>query len=147
MGCAIEAQRRGLTHLVLEKGCVVNSILHYPVNMVFFTTPELLEIGDIPLVSQRDKPTRLEALKYYRLVAQHYQLVIHQYEQVEEIRGEDGRFEVRTRTGHGGAGCYAAKKLILATGYYDIPNLIGVPGEDLPKVSHYYTRGPPLLQL
>ena len=143
LGCAIEAQRRGLTHLVLDKGCVVNSILHYPVNMVFFTTPELLEIGDIPLVCQRDKPARLEVLKYYRLVAQHYQLVIHQYEQVEEIRGEDGGFEVLTRTGQGGAGRYAAKKLILATGYYDIPNLLGVPGEDLPKVSHYYREAHP----
>ena len=134
LACAIEAKRYGLTHLVLEKGCVVNSILNYPVNMVFFTTPELLEIGEIPLVSQREKPTRLEALKYYRLVAQHYQLEIHQYELVEEIQGEDGHFEVRTRTAHAGPGCYSARKLILATGYYDIPNLLGIPGEDLPKV-------------
>src|ERR1035437_2963113 len=95
LACAIDAHRLGLTRLVLEKGCVVTSLLHYPVNMVFFTTPELLEIGDIPMVSQREKPTRQEALKYYRLVAQHYQLVIHQYEQVEEIGGEEGRFEVR----------------------------------------------------
>ena len=143
LACAIEAKRRGLTQLVIEKGCVVNSILHYPVNMIFFTTPELLEIGDIPLVSQREKPTRLEALKYYRLVAQHYQLEIRQYELVEEIQGEDGSFEVITRTGHGGVGRYKAKKLILATGYYDLPNMLGIPGEDLPKVSHYYTEAHP----
>ncbi|MBI4464563.1 MAG: YpdA family putative bacillithiol disulfide reductase [Acidobacteria bacterium] len=143
LACAIEAQRRGLTYLVVEKGCVVNSILHYPVNMVFFTTPELLEIGDLPMVSQREKPTRLEALKYYRLVAQHYQLNIHQYELVEEIQGRDGHFEVLTRPAHGNPGCYSAKKLILATGYYDIPNLLGIPGEELPKVSHYYREAHP----
>lgn len=143
LACAIEAKRHGLTHLVLEKGCVVNSILHYPVNMIFFTTPELLEIGDIPLVSQRDKPTRQEALKYYRLVAQHFQLEIHQYEVVEKIQGEDGRFEVLTRTPYGGEGRYSAKKVVLATGYYDLPNRLGVPGEDLPKVSHYYSEAHP----
>ena len=143
LACAIEAKRYGLTHLVLEKGCVVNSILNYPVNMVFFTTPELLEIGDIPLVSQREKPTRLEALKYYRLVAQHYQLDVHQYELVEEIQGKDGCFEVRTSTAHKGPGCYRSRKLILATGYYDIPNPLGIPGEDLPKVSHYYREAHP----
>ena len=138
LACAIEAKRLGLTHLVLEKGCVVNSLLNYPVNMVFFTTPELLEIGDIPMVSQREKPTRQEALKYYRLVAQHFQLKIHQYELVEGIQGSDGRFEVLTRTAHSGPGCYHARKVIFATGYYDIPNPLGVPGEELPKVSHYY---------
>ena len=138
LASAIEAKRHGLSHLVLEKGCVVNSLLNYPVNMVFFTTPELLEIGDIPMVAQREKPTRQEALKYYRLVAQHFQLNIHQYELAEAIQGSDGRFEVLTRTAHSGPGCYRAKKIILATGYYDIPNQLGVPGEDLPKVSHYY---------
>ncbi len=143
LACAIEAKRHGLSHLVLEKGCVVNSILHYPVNMVFFTTPELLEIGDIPMVSQREKPTRQEALKYYRLAAQRFQLEIHQYELVEKISGSDGRFEIFTSTAHSGPGCYRAKKVILATGYYDIPNLLGVPGEDLPKVSHYYTEAHP----
>jgi len=132
LACAIEAKQHGLTHLVLEKGCVVNSILHYPVNMVFFTTPELLEIGDIPMVSQREKPTRVEALKYYRLVAQHFQLNIHH-----------GRFELLTRTRTGEPSCYTSRKVILATGYYDIPNLLGIPGEDLPKVSHYYSEPHP----
>ncbi|MBI2816917.1 MAG: YpdA family putative bacillithiol disulfide reductase [Acidobacteria bacterium] len=143
LACAIEAKRRGLTHLVLEKGCVVNSILHYPVNMVFFTTPELLEIGDIPMVSQREKPTRVEALKYYRLVAQRLQLNIHQYERVVKICGADGRFELLTRTRTGDPSCYTSRKVVLATGYYDIPNLLGIPGEDLPKVSHYYTEAHP----
>ena len=143
LACAIEAHKRGLSHLVLEKGCVVNSILHYPVNMVFFTTPELLEIGDIPMVSQRDKPTRLEALKYYRLVSQHFHLNVHQYERVEKIQGQDGRFELLTRTRTGEPACYTARKVILATGYYDIPNRLGIPGEDLPKVSHYYAEAHP----
>ena len=143
LACAIEAKRQGLTSLVLEKGCVVNSLYHYPVNMVFFTTPELLEIGEIPLVTQREKATRLEALKYYRLVAQHYGLEIHQYEEVQEICGADGNFEVQTRTRQGVAGRYRTKKMILATGYYDMPNLLGIPGEDLPKVSHYYLEAHP----
>src|SRR5438046_9339909 len=115
LACAIEAKRHGLSHLVLEKGCVVNSILHYPVNMVFFTTPELLEIGEIPMVSQREKPTRQEALKYYRLAAQRFQLEIHQYERVEKIAGSDGGFELFTSTAHAGPGCYRPKTVILAT--------------------------------
>src|SRR3989304_9365130 len=87
LACAMEAKKRGLSHLVIEKGCVVNSLYNYPINMVFFTTSELLEIGDIPLVSQREKPTRLEALKYYRLVAGRYELAIHLYEEGGAIRG------------------------------------------------------------
>src|SRR3990172_9034173 len=106
LSCAIEATKRHLSCLVLEKGCVVNSLYNYPTNMVFFTTSERLEIGDIPLVSQREKPTRSEALKYYRLVAQRYQLVIHQYEEGLEIQGKDGDFQVQTRKGHGVASHY-----------------------------------------
>lgn len=143
LACAIEAKKRHLSCLVLEKGCVVNSLYNYPTNMVFFTTSERLEIGDIPLVSQREKPTRLEALKYYRLVAQRYQLAIHSYEEVVEIGGQDGNFEVRTRSRGERVGRYEARKLILAIGYYDKPNLLGVPGEDLPKVSHYYREAHP----
>lgn len=138
LACAIEANRHGLNYLVIEKGCVVNSLYNYPVNMSFFTTSELLEIGDVPLVSQREKPTRLEALKYYRLVAGRYELAIHLYEEVVEIRGSDGNFEVRTRSRSEMPGLYSTRKVILATGYYDKPNLMGIPGEDLPKVSHYY---------
>jgi thioredoxin reductase (NADPH) len=143
LACGIEAKRHGLTCLLLEKGCVVNSLYHYPVNMVFFTTPELLEIGDIPMVSVRDKPTRIEALKYYRLVTQRFGLMIHQYEEVREIEGSDGHFVVHTARRDGGVGRYEARKLILSTGYYDKPNLLGVPGEDLPKVSHYYREAHP----
>ena len=143
LACAIEATRRGLTHLVLEKGCVVNSLYRYPVNMVFFTTPELLEIGELPLVCQREKPTRLEALKYYRLAAQHFELNIHQYERVEKIQGSDGAFEFSTRDRLGAARHYRSKKTILATGYYDLPNLMEIPGENLPKVSHYYSEAHP----
>src|SRR5438874_1284247 len=92
LACAIEAKTRGLTELVLEKGCVVNSLFHYPVNMTFFTTSDKLEIGEIPFVCERDKPTRVESLKYYRLVTQHFNLRVHQYEAVEHITGHDGTF-------------------------------------------------------
>lgn len=143
LACAIEAKKAGLSHLVIEKGCVVNSLFHYPVNMVFFTTPERLEIGDIPLVCEREKATRLEALKYYRLVAQRYELVIHQYEEALAIEGSNGNFQVRTRNRLGVVGCYRAKKTIIATGYYDLPNRLGIPGEDLPKVAHYYREAHP----
>jgi len=143
LACAIEAKKAGLSHLVIEKGCVVNSLFHYPVNLLFFTTSERLEIGDIPLVSQREKATRLEALKYYRLVAQHFRLAIRQYEEVLDVEGENGNFRVETRNRNGVPGTYAAKKVILAIGYYDIPIRMGVPGEDLPKVSHYFQEAHP----
>jgi thioredoxin reductase (NADPH) len=143
LACAIEANKRGISCLVLDKGCVVNSISNYPINMVFFTTPELLEIGDIPMGSERDKPSRNEALKYYRLVTQHFHLNVHQYEEVLGITGTDGNFQVATRRGYGPAATYGCRKAILATGYYDIPNWMEVPGEDLPKVSHYYKEAHP----
>ncbi len=143
LACAIEAKRAGLSHLVIEKGCVVNSLFHYPVNLLFFTTSERMVIGDIPLVSHREKPTRMEAMKYYRLVAQHYALVVRQYEEALDVRGENGNFRVETRNRNGVIGCYSAKKVILATGYYDIPIRMGVPGEDLPKVSHYFQEAHP----
>ena len=143
LACAIEAKKRGLSHLVIEKGCVVNSLYNYPVNMIFFTTSERLEIGDIPMVSEREKPTRLEALKYYRLVAQRSELHIRQYEEAMEIQGQDGDFQVRTQARSGVAGRYRAKKIIIAIGYYDQPNRLGVPGEDLPKVAHYYREAHP----
>ncbi|MBI1355162.1 MAG: YpdA family putative bacillithiol disulfide reductase [Acidobacteria bacterium] len=138
LACAIEAQRRGLRTVAIEKGCLVNSLYHYPTNLVFFTTPELLEIGDIPMTSVRDKPNRTEALKYYRRVAQHYGLAIRQYERVDDIRGQDGAFEVRTTHQSGESRRYRTRKVVLATGYYDEPVRLGCPGEDLPKVRHYY---------
>ena len=143
LACAIEAKRHDLSCLIIDKGCMVNSLYNYPVNMVFFTTPELLEIGEIPMVSGREKPTRIEALKYYRLVAQHFGLLIHQYEEVSQVEGGDGNFTVHTKRGDCTAGRFQARKLVMATGYYDHPNLLGIPGEDLPKVSHYYREAHP----
>jgi thioredoxin reductase (NADPH) len=121
----------------------VNSIYHYPTNLVFFTTPELLEIGDIPMTSLNEKPGRTEALKYYRRVADHYKLNVHQYERVLGFDGEDGKFTIRTEAATGERFCYGTAKIILATGYYDIPNKLDVPGEDLDKVIHYYREAHP----
>ncbi|MEP6713972.1 MAG: YpdA family putative bacillithiol disulfide reductase [Terriglobia bacterium] len=138
LACGIELKKRGIDALVVDKGCIVNSIYHYPTHMTFFTTPELLEIGDIPMTSLNEKPTRTEALKYYRRVSEHFKLNIHQYERVDSVTGEDGAFRIATS-----ACVYNVKKVILSTGYYDIPNLLNVPGEDLPKVIHYYKEAHP----
>lgn len=138
LACAIEVGRIGLSALVIDKGCLCNSIFHYPAHMTFFTTPELLEIGDVPFSSPNPKPTRTEALEYYRKVAQHFALDIHQYETVRSVTGADGDFAVVTEDRFGRAHRYRARKLIVATGYYDLPNHLGIPGEDLPKVQHYY---------
>ncbi len=143
MACAIEAQKVGLSALLVDKGCLVNSLFHYPANMVFFTTPELLEIGDIPFSTAHQKPTRNEALEYYRKVAAHYQLNVRQYERVEAVTGADGDFRVATLDRHETAHDYRARKLVVATGYYDLPNRMGIPGEDLPKVFHYYREPHP----
>jgi thioredoxin reductase (NADPH) len=143
LACGIELQRRGLTCVLIEKGCVVNSLYHYPTNMSFFTTPELLEIGNIPMTSLNEKPTRTEALKYYRRVAEHYHLDVRQYERVERIDGEDMAFKIATTDRFGCQRRYEARKVVLATGYYDVPNLLHVPGEDLPKVIHYYKEAHP----
>lgn len=140
LACAIEAKRAGLRPLVIDKGVLCNSLYHYPVNMVFFTTPELLEIGDLPFVSAAEKPTRVEALKYYRKCVEHYDLELRLGETVTRVEGEDGNFRARTRQENGSTEQYASRKLIVATGYYDLPNPLGVPGEDLPHVSHYYTE-------
>jgi thioredoxin reductase (NADPH) len=143
LACGIELTRRGLTAKLFDKGCLTNSLYNYPTNMVFFTTPELLEIGGIPMTSLGEKPVRLEALKYYRRVAEHFKLDIHLYEQVHGFDGEDGAFRVRTADRRGEPRVYECRKVILATGYYDKPNLLGVPGEDLPKVLHYYKEPHP----
>jgi thioredoxin reductase (NADPH) len=138
MACAIEAQRAGFTSVMVDKGCLVNSLFHYPANMVFFTTPELLEIGDIPFTTANQKPNRSEALEYYRNVAQHYRLDVRQYQRVASVTGYDGAFRVETQDLHGNDHEYVARKIVVATGYYDRPNYMGIPGEDLPKVMHYY---------
>jgi len=136
LATAIEAHRRGLSYGVFDKGCITNSILGFPTHMVFFTTPELLEIGGLPLTSDREKPTRNEALKYYRKVVGSMGLKVNQYEEVESIEATaPHHFRVTTSRGK-----YAAKNIVIATGYYDNPNILGIPGEDLPHVSHYYTE-------
>jgi thioredoxin reductase (NADPH) len=140
LATAIEAKRAGMQPLVIDKACLCNSIFHYPVNMVFFTTPELLEIGDLPLVCAADKPTRVEALKYYRKAAEHYGLELRLYELVIRLEGSDGNFLVVARTEKGTEEKYRGKKIAVATGYYDLPNELGVPGENLSHVSHYYTE-------
>ena len=145
LASAIEAKRAGLRPLVIDKGVLCNSIYHYPVNMVFFTTPELLEIGDLPFVSAAEKPTRVEALKYYRKCVEHYELELRLGEAVTQVEGSDGNFRVHTLSTElvPRNNVYSARKLIVATGYYDLPNRLGVPGEDLPHVSHYYTEPHP----
>jgi len=136
LATAIEAHRQGLKYIVLDKGCITNSILGFPSHMVFFTTPELLEIGGMPLVTEREKPSRNEALKYYRKVVQAFGLKVHQYEEVQRIeQTSPHRFKLQTSLGE-----YETKNVALATGYYDNPNKLGIPGEDLPHVSHYYTE-------
>jgi thioredoxin reductase (NADPH) len=138
MACAIEAQRAGFRSVLVDKGCLCNSIFHYPSHMTFFTTPELLEIGDIPFPSPNQKPNRNEALEYYRKVAEHYELDVRQYRLVESVSGTDGDFNVFTKDRFGREEVYRSRKLILATGYYDLPNYLDIPGEELPKVHHYY---------
>jgi len=140
LATAIEAKRAGMRPLVIDKACLCNSIYRYPVNMVFFTTPELLEIGDLPLVCAAEEPTRGEALKYYRRAAEHYSLELRLYERVMRVEGKNEDFTVATRTEKGIEAKYHARKIAVATGYYDLPNLLGVPGENLPHVSHYYTE-------
>ena len=144
LATAIAAKQAGLDYVLVEKGVLVNSIFNFPTHMVFFTTPELLEIGRLPLVSPFDKPTRLEALRYYRRVVDAYDLAISFDETVVSIeREDDGVFVVETATPKGVRRARQARAVVLAIGYYDKPNLLGVPGEDLPHVSHYYTDAHP----
>jgi thioredoxin reductase (NADPH) len=138
LACAIEVQKAGFMVVAVDKGCICNSLFHYPSHMTFFTTPELLEIGNIPFPSPNPKPTRNEALQYYRLVAAHYKLDVRQYERVERVTGTDGDFSVHTEDRFGRTGQIKARKLIVSTGYYDLPNLMNIPGENLSKVHHYY---------
>ena len=137
----------GLDYLVVEQGAVVDAIYRFPTHMVFFTTPELLEIGGMPLVTPYEKPTRLEALRYYRKVVDTYQLQVALHEKVTAVtRGGDRRriamFEVETRSARGHARAQA-RAVVLAMGYYGHPNLLGIPGEDLPHVTHYYNEAHP----
>src|ERR1700689_4335367 len=124
LACPIESQRAGLSTVLVDKGCLCNSLFHYPSNMTFFTTPELLEIGDMPFSSPNQKPTRSEALEYYRKVAEHYELDVRQYESVTGVSGSDGDFSVHTTDSFGRTKAHRARKLVVATGYYDLPNYL-----------------------
>ncbi|HTX18641.1 MAG TPA: YpdA family putative bacillithiol disulfide reductase [Bacteroidota bacterium] len=133
LATAIEAKRAGLDYLLIDKGAIVNSIHGFPKGMLFFSTPELLEIGGVPFTSASMRPSRAEGLEYYARVAEYFGLSLRLFEAVETIRGATGEFNVATD-----AGTYQTRTIVLATGYFDQPNLLGVPGESLPNVSHYY---------
>ncbi len=138
LATGIELKKRKIPFLILERGCLVQSLYNYPVNMTFFSTSDKLEIGGIPFISHGFKPTRSEALEYYRRAADYYELPIHLYETVHDISGSDGHFKVTTNKAN-----YQASKIVIATGFYGTPNRMGIPGEDLPKVQHYYKEAHP----
>ncbi len=138
LAVGIEAQKHGLSHLILEKGCLVNSVFHFPTNMTFFSTSERLEIGDVPFISHGEKPTRREALEYYRRVTAHWKLNVRTYEAAVRLEGQYPEFTIVSTRGR-----YRARHVVVATGFYDQPNLLNVPGEDLPKVKHYYDEPHP----
>lgn len=138
MACGIEAQKAGLSYLIIEKGCLVNSLFNYPLNMTFFSTSERLEIGGVPFISHQPKPNRFEALEYYRRVAMSWKLNINLYENVIGVKRLRDIHEVTTSKA-----IYQSKSMALALGFYDLPYLLKVPGEDLPKVQHYYKEPHP----
>lgn len=133
IACGLEAKKQGISYIIIEKGTIVNSLFNYPVNMQFFSSSEKLEIDGIPFISKEAKPKRNEALEYYRRIVTSNQLNIHLFEKVLDTEKQEDSFLVKTDKGE-----YVAKNVVLATGFYDLPNTINVPGEDLPKVSHYY---------
>lgn len=133
IACGLEAKKRGLSYIIIEKGPIVNSLFNYPINMQFFSSSEKLEIDGIPFISKEAKPKRNEALEYYRRIVTSNQLDIHLFEKVITVEKENDIFQVNTDKDQ-----YKAKNVVVATGFYDLPNRINVPGEDLPKVSHYY---------
>jgi thioredoxin reductase (NADPH) len=148
LATAIAARQRGLSCIVLERGVLVNTIFNYPTHMVFFTTPELLEVGSLPFVTPHDKPTRFEALRYYRKVVDHFGLDIHYEEEVVRVfpdvfAGDTQGLSLETRSRRGVRRVLHARTVVLASGAYDAPNRVGVPGEDLPHVSHYYREAHP----
>jgi thioredoxin reductase (NADPH) len=137
LACGVESKKAGLTYLILEKGCLVNSLYHYPYNMTFFSTSEKLEIGGVPFISHNNKPTRSEALEYYRRVVLFWELNVCLYETVERI-DNDHTFQITTNKGE-----YVAENVILSTGFYDLPFLLNIEGEHLSKVKHYYDEPHP----
>ncbi|MEJ2005116.1 MAG: YpdA family putative bacillithiol disulfide reductase [Cyclobacteriaceae bacterium] len=138
LACGIESKKAGLNYTIIDKGCLVNSIYRYPLNMTFFSTSDRLEIGEVPFISHGSKPNRFEALEYYRRVASSWELALKLYEEVETIEKTDDGFDVKTIRGS-----YRTQSIILATGFYDYPYMMNVPGEDLPKVKHYYDEPHP----
>ncbi len=140
--CGIESEKRNIDYLIIEKGCLVNSLFHYPTNMVYFSTSDRLEIGDVPFVSHGDKPTRRESLEYYRRVADAWKLKVNTYEKVESIEQTRNEFKVITNKE-----TYSADKIIISTGFYDHPNFLNIPGEDKPKVKHYFDEAHPYAYL
>ena len=138
LACGVEAKKAGLDYIILEKGCLVNSLYHYPLNMTFFSTSDRLEIGGVPFISHGPKPNRAEALEYYRRVCSTHQLNIRLYEKVNTITKEDTCFKLTSDKQ-----TYFSKTVVLALGFYDLPYLLNVPGEDLPKVKHYYDEPHP----
>ncbi|MGO1751896.1 MAG: YpdA family putative bacillithiol disulfide reductase [Psychroflexus sp.] len=133
IACALEAKKKNLSYIIIEKGTLVNSLYHYPENMTFFSTSEKLELDNIPFISKNPKPTKQEALEYYRRVATSNQVNIKLFEKVEKVEKTDEHFEIKSDKD-----TYFTKNIVVATGFYDIPNKLNVEGEDLPKVTHYY---------
>jgi thioredoxin reductase (NADPH) len=133
LACGIECEKSGLDYVIVEKGVLTNSLFNYPLNMTFFSTSEKLEMGGIPFMSIAHKPTRTEALEYYRRVAKTWKLKVRLYEEVKTLEKKEDYFEIKTSKG-----TYQTRNIIISTGFYDLPNLMNVPGEDLPKVTHYY---------
>ncbi|WP_296704058.1 YpdA family putative bacillithiol disulfide reductase [Algoriphagus sp.] len=140
LACGVEAQNAGLEYVILEKGALTNSIYNYPINMTFFSTSDRLEMANIPFMSVGNKPTRTEALEYYRRIFFHFDLNVHLYEGVETLKKKGDIFEIKSSKA-----TYQTKKIVLATGFYDLPNLMNVPGEELPKVQHYYKEPWPFI--
>src|SRR5690606_37257421 len=138
LACGIEAKKAGLDYRIIDKGCLVNSLYNYPLNMTFFSTSERLEIGGVPFISHQPKPNRFEALEYYRRVTMSWELKVNLYENVENVRKEGSGLLVNTTKNE-----YRARAVILALGFYDLPYLLNVEGEDLPKVMHYYKEPHP----
>jgi thioredoxin reductase (NADPH) len=133
LSCAIEAKTNDLDYLVVDKGSITDSVRRYPINMLFFSTSENIEIGNVPFVSMGTRPNRTEALKYYRKVVQHYNLNVKLFTRIENVVDREDHFELQSSKT-----VFKTRKIILATGYYDIPRYLNIPGEDLPHVSHYY---------
>jgi len=140
LACGVEAKKAGLDYVVVEKGALTNSIFNYPINMTFFSTSDRLEMADIPFMSIGNKPNRTEALEYYRRIFSHFDLNVKLYEAVKTLEKKEELFHIKTSKRD-----YLAKNVVMATGFYDLPNLMNIPGEDLPKVQHYYKEPWPFI--